>query len=171
MRSFWTIGLSFVAGSAMTVLGSAGTARAQEDAVAAAAAAQASASQTAADDARARADDLAKQGGWPYKTGLVDQANREADRHQARADAAAAVAAGTAGAPEEVSPRVADLQQRLAEQKASGGAAYKTGGVARTEAELQALQAQPRTTVEPGEEVSLPVTSDKPTVKVERTFK
>jgi hypothetical protein len=172
MRSYWTIGLSFIAGSAMTVLGTTGTAGAQDDATAAAAEAQARTSQAEADSARDRADELAKAGGWPYKTGLIDQTNREAARHEARADEAQAVATGAAWAPYAVSPRMAELQDKLADEKAAGGWAWKTGTVARTEAEMEALKAPtPRPTIEPGEEVSLPPSSDKPVITVERTFK
>jgi hypothetical protein len=89
-----------------------------------------------ADAARTRAAELAAQGGWAYKTGAVDRANSEAARYQAEADAASgAVTAGELA----VSPELAAAQARLEELRQAGGWAYKSGAVARAEADVRDL--------------------------------
>jgi hypothetical protein len=84
--------MGFIAGSAMTVL--VGTARAEGTSDAEAAMARANAAQAQANDARDRADELAKAGGWPYKTGLIRGYERQATLSEAKADEARAQATG-----------------------------------------------------------------------------
>jgi hypothetical protein len=143
MTSWRTIGRGFVAGSALTMLVGVGTAGAQGGTTTETdAAARARAAQYDANAARDRADDLAKMGGSAYKSGLMDQANREAAQKQEEADQEAAVAAGRANwAPVAASPAVADAEEHLAALEAQGGWAYKSGAVDREKGELQALQA------------------------------
>jgi len=138
MRSWRTIGKGFVAGSALTLLVGAGTARATETAADAAAGARGA--QVEADVARERADELAKMGGPAYKSGLMDQANREAAQKQEAADEAAAAATGRANwAPSPTSPAMVDAEDRLADLQTQGGWAYKSGAVDRQRAEIQSL--------------------------------
>jgi len=94
--------------------------------------------QQQADAARQRASELARAGGWAYKTGLVERAQREAARYQEEADRAAAEQAQScaASAP---SPTQAAALARLEELRQAGGWAYKTGAVARAEREVQNL--------------------------------
>jgi hypothetical protein len=105
----------------------------------------AQAAETKASQARARSAELRKSGGWAYKIGAVDRAERDADRHQAAAarDLAAARLPGAAlvdelatpaPRPEEVAAR-----ERLRKLRQSGGWAYKTGLVAAAEADVKAL--------------------------------
>ena len=95
--------------------------------------------QQQADASRQRANELAKAGGWAYKTGLVAQAQRDAARHQAEADRA--VADGPS-CPPPAPPSVAQAAAlaRLEELRQAGAWAYKTGAVARAEREVQATQ-------------------------------
>ena len=162
MRSLRTIGKGFVAGSALTLLVGMGTARATEGA--SDAAARASTAQAEANEARARADDLAKMGGPAYKSGLMDQANREAAQKQEVADEAAATATGRANwAPSATSPALVDAQDQLANLEAQGGWAYKSGAVDRQRAEIQSMSTesnlQPPTTMRPAQ---VPESSRKP---------
>jgi hypothetical protein len=157
--------MSFVAGSAMTVLGAAGTARAQDAASLAANAAEARAAQAQADEARAHATDLAAQGGWAWKTGAIDRANAEAARYQAQADEARAVITGANRAPR-VSPEMAEAQDRVDNLKAAGGWAYKTGAVSRAEADVAAL-AGGRPGAEGVPQEQDPATATKPVEKVQ----
>ena len=97
--------------------------------------ARAATAQEQADAARQRAAELAKAGGWAYKTGLVQQAERDAARDQAEADRASAEAQSCrpAAAP---SPEQAAALARLEELRQAGAWAYKTGAVARAEREV-----------------------------------
>ena len=104
--------------------------------------ARAAAAQQQADAARQRATELAKAGGWVYKTGRVGQAQRDADRYQAEADRALAEAEACPLAATPSSEQTAALA-RLEELRQAGGWAYKTGAVARAEREAQALLATP----------------------------
>ena len=94
-----------------------------------------------ADAARQRATDLAKAGGWAYKTGQVERAQREAVRYQEEAERAVAEAQSCA-APATPTPEQSAALARLEELRQAGGWAYKTGAVARAEREVQALAAQ-----------------------------
>jgi hypothetical protein len=140
MRSFLAIGLSVVAGSAMTVLGA--TAGAQSETTTADAAQRAQTAQQQADDAQARAADLSKQGGWVYKTGTYDRANQEAIRSQAQADDASAQVTGANTAPLAVSPTLEEEEKeaRLQSLKQQGGWAYKSGAIRREEADIRHLE-------------------------------
>jgi hypothetical protein len=103
--------------------------------------------QAKADDARARAADLAREGGWAYKSGAIDRANRDAVRFQQEADSARAASNGTPGATGPYASReLADAQARLDDLRKAGGWAYKSGAVARAEAEVRALSPAPPTT-------------------------
>ena len=95
-----------------------------------------------ADAARQRAAALASGGGWAYKTGLVDRAQRDAVRYQEEADKAVAEAQACAplAAP---SPAQTAALARLEELRRAGAWAYKTGTVARAEHEVEA-QAAPQ---------------------------
>jgi hypothetical protein len=95
--------------------------------------------QQQADASRQRATELAKAGGWAYKTGLVAQAQRDAARYQAEADRA--VADGPS-CPPPAPPSVAQAAAlaRLEDLRQAGAWAYKTGAVARAEREVQATQ-------------------------------
>jgi hypothetical protein len=104
----------------------------------AASSARAAAAQEQADAARDRAAKLAKAGGWAYKTGLVERAQRDAARYQAEADEAFAEA-HSCPPPAAPSPAQAAALARLEELRRAGGWAYKTGAVARAEQEVQAL--------------------------------
>ena len=84
-----------------------------------------------ADAARERATELARAGGWAYKTGLVERAQRDAARYQAEAMACPPPAAA--------SPAQAAALARLEELRQAGGWAYKTGAVARAERDVQSL--------------------------------
>jgi hypothetical protein len=95
--------------------------------------------QQQADAARQRAAELAKAGGWAYKTGLVQQAERDAARYQAEADRASAQAQCLPAATP--SPEQAAARARLEELRQAGAWAQKTGAVARAERELQAQTA------------------------------
>jgi hypothetical protein len=106
--------------------------------------ARATAAQQHADAARQRATELARAGGWAYKTGLVDRTQREAARYQEEADRAVAEAQSCPPA-ETPSPAQAAALARLEELRQAGGWAYKTGAVARAEREVQASA----TSVEP----------------------
>jgi hypothetical protein len=172
MRSFWTIGMGFVAGSAMTLLGSVGTAAtppppADADTVAAAAH-EARAAQFQADEARDRAAQLSAQGGWAYKSGAVDRAEAEAARYQAQADDARGVASGTNWATYAVSPAMSDAQDNLANLKAQGGWAYKSGAVARAEADIEALGAPTSVATSASEEQAPPANWGKPVEQTQR---
>jgi hypothetical protein len=94
--------------------------------------------QQQADAARQRASELARGGGWAYKTGRVEQAQRDAARYQAEADEALAVAR-SCPAPAAPSPAQATALARLDELRRAGGWAYKTGAVARAERDVQSL--------------------------------
>jgi hypothetical protein len=106
---------------------------------------QVAALQAKADVARARAEALAQQGGWAYKTGAVDRANQEAARLQEVADMARASGDQRAAAP--VSAELAAAQARVEELRATGGWAYKSGAVARAEADVRALMGPPPVTM------------------------
>jgi hypothetical protein len=99
--------------------------------------ARAAAAQQQADAARLHASELARGGGWAYKTGRVEQAQRDAARYQAQADEALAVAL-SCPAPAVPSPAQTTALARLAELRRAGGSAYKSGAVARAERDLQA---------------------------------
>jgi hypothetical protein len=94
--------------------------------------------QQQADAARERVSALARGGGWAYKTGRVEQAQRDAARYQAAADEALA-AARSCPAPAAPSPAQAAARAQLDELRRAGGWAYKTGAVARAERDVQAL--------------------------------
>jgi hypothetical protein len=94
--------------------------------------------QMQANATRARVDDLAKAGGWPYKTGLIRGYERQAAAYQAQANEARAEAMGAY--PVAASPAVADAQERLANLKMAGGWAWKSGAVRRAEGDLRALE-------------------------------
>jgi hypothetical protein len=96
--------------------------------------------QLKADAARQRAAELARAGGWAYKTGLVQQAQRDAVRYQEEADRAVAEAQ-SCPPPATPSPAQAAAVARLEELRQAGGWAYKTGAVAQAEREVQALAA------------------------------
>jgi hypothetical protein len=95
--------------------------------------------QQQADASRQRATELARAGGWAYKTGLVGQAQRDAARHQEEADRAAAEAQSC---PPPAPPSLAEAAAlaRLEELRQASAWAYKTGAVARAEREVQAAQ-------------------------------
>jgi hypothetical protein len=95
------------------------------------------AAQQQANAARQRATELARSGGWAYKTGQVGQAQRDADRYQAEADQAFAEAQ-SCPPPATPSPEQAAARVRLEELRQAGAWAYKTGAVARAEREVQA---------------------------------
>jgi hypothetical protein len=114
----WSAGAEAQAGDAATLQARAATAQQQADA------------------ARQRAAELAKAGGWAYKTGQVQQAQRDAARYQAEADSALAQAQSCPAATTP-SPAQAAALARLEELRQAGGWAYKTGAVARAEHELQ----------------------------------
>jgi hypothetical protein len=97
----------------------------------------AAAAQQRANLARQRATELANRGGWAYKTGLVDQAQRDAARYQEEADRAVAEAQ-SCPPPAPPSPAQEAARARLEELRQAGGWAYKTGAVARAEREVQA---------------------------------
>jgi hypothetical protein len=136
MSSFTKIGTSVLAGLMLVAV--AGSAGAHESASSRSqSTGQIQSTQAKADAARARAAELARQGGWAYKTGAVDRANADAARYQAEADAARA-----ALVPAEqplVSAELAAAQERLADLRQAGGWAYKSGAVARAEADVRAL--------------------------------
>jgi hypothetical protein len=98
------------------------------------------AAQQQADAARERVTELARAGGWAYKTGLVAGAQHNADRYQAEADKALAEedSCPPSAAP---SPARAAALAPLEELRQAGGWAYKTGAVARAEREVQAQTA------------------------------
>jgi hypothetical protein len=125
--------------SAMIVAGALGwcTAAHAQASDPAAAQARAAAAQQQADAARLRVSELAKGGGWAYKTGRVDQAQRDAVRYQAVADAALAVALSC---PAPAAPSLAQTTAlaRLADLRRAGGWAYKSGAIARAEGDVQA---------------------------------
>jgi hypothetical protein len=100
--------------------------------------ARAAAAQQQADAARERAAELARAGGWAYKTGLVQQAQRDADRYQAEADEALAEAS-SCPPPAALSPAQSTALARLEELRRAGGWAYKVGAVGRAESELRSL--------------------------------
>ena len=106
---------------------------------------RAAVAQQEADAARQRATELARAGGWAYKTGLVGQAQRDADRYQTEADRAFAEAQACPPAATPSAEQAAALA-RLEELRRAGGWAYKTGAVARAEREVQAL-AVPQSTL------------------------
>jgi len=101
--------------------------------------ARATAAQAQADAARQRANDLAKAGGWAYKTGQVQQAQRDAARYQAEADEAFAEVHSCPAVSQSPSPALVAALARLEELRREGGWAYKTGAVARAEREVQSL--------------------------------
>lgn len=96
--------------------------------------------QQQADASRQRATELARAGGWAYKTGLVAQAQRDAARHQEEADKALAEGQSC---PPPAPPSLAQAAAlaQLEEVRQAGAWAYKTGAVARAEREAQAAQA------------------------------
>ena len=100
--------------------------------------ARGAAAQQQADAARQRATELARAGGWAYKTGQVGQAQRDADRYQAEADQAFAEAQ-SCPPPATPSPEQAAALARLEQLRQAGAWAYKTGAGARAEHEVQAL--------------------------------
>jgi hypothetical protein len=154
--------MSFIAGSAMTVL--VGTARADTtDQVASEDLARADAAQTKADDARARAKELEKMGGSAYKTGLVPNELRTADVAQQKADQARAAATGVEPV---TSPAMEDAQTRLTDLKKGGGWAYKSGAIRWAEKDIRALEPPVQTTTT-GEEKPVPPDSVKPVEQVE----
>ena len=102
--------------------------------------ARAAAAQHQADVARQRAAELARAGGWAYKTGLYAQAQRDADRYQAEADRAFAEAQACPPVYPP-SPEQAAVLARLEQLRQAGGWAYKTGAVARAEREVRVLTA------------------------------
>ena len=110
--------------------------------------AQAAAVQQQANVARQRATELARAGGWAYKTGLVGRAQHDAARYQQEADRAVAAARGC---PALATPTVAQegALARLDGLRHAGGWAYKTGAVARAEREVEA-----QATVEEAERVA-----------------
>jgi hypothetical protein len=57
---------------------------------------------------------------------------------------------------------MADAQENLANLKAQGGQAYKSGAVARAEAEVAALKGPQPTAASPSEETPPPATWGKP---------
>jgi hypothetical protein len=99
--------------------------------------ARGAAAQQRADAARQRATELARAGGWAYKTGLVAQAQRDAARYQEQADEAIAEAQACPP-PAPPSPAQAAALARLDGLRQAGGWAYKTGAVAQAEREVQA---------------------------------
>lgn len=101
---------------------------------------RAAAVQQQADAARQRATELAKAGGWAFKTGQVQRAQREADQYQAEADALIAEAQ-SCPPPAPPSPAQTAALARLADLRQAGGWAYKTGVVARAEREVQSQAA------------------------------
>ena len=111
-----------------------------------AAQAHAATAQQQADSARMKAAELAKAGGWAYKTGLVQRAEADAARYQAEADMAMAEASGC-GQPAAPSPEQAVALERLAELRQAGGWAYKTGAVARAERDVEAFAAPAPTSI------------------------
>jgi hypothetical protein len=161
--------MGLVAGSVMSLL--VGTARAEPTPVpgspAAEALARANVAQQNADDARARADELAKGSGWQYKTGVYQAAEREAAAYDAKANAARAEATG-AQAPG-VSPAMADAQERLANLKKAGGWAWKSGAVARAQADIQELK-EPAASSQSGQNEQTPEHQNKPAPKIEQEF-
>lgn len=106
-----------------------------------AASARAATAQQQADAARQRAADLARAGGWAYKTGQVQEAEREAARYQGQADEANAEALSCPRSPAP-SPALMAARARLDELRQSGGWAYKTGAVGRAEREVQSLSGE-----------------------------
>jgi hypothetical protein len=167
MRSFWTIGMGFVAGSAMTVLGAAGVASAAADepsTLTPASADRAREADARAADARARADALAAQGGQAYKSGAVDRANAEAAYAEADAQQARAAVTGANMAPYAVSPTMAAAQADLEALKAQGGQAYKSGAVSRAEADIASLKGPPPAVTQEAP----PATWNKPIVQTMR---
>jgi hypothetical protein len=98
--------------------------------------AHAVAAQQQADAARQRASELARAGGWAYKSGLVAQAERDAVRYQEEADREVAEAQ-PCPPPVTPSPAQAAALARLEVLRQAGGWAYKTGAVARAEREVQ----------------------------------
>lgn len=136
MNSFTKIRSIVFAGVMMVAL--AGTAMAGEPTGALqGSSGQVAALQAKADVARARAAALARQGGWAYKTGSVERATQEVARLQAAADAARASGDQRAAAP--VSVELAAAQARVQELRKAGGWAYKSGAVARADADVRAL--------------------------------
>ena len=101
---------------------------------------RAAAAQQQANAARQRAADLERAGGWAYKTGLVEQARRDAVRYQAQADEAVAETQACPP-PATPSPAQAAALMRLEELRQAGGWAYKTGAVARAERDVQSQAA------------------------------
>jgi hypothetical protein len=102
--------------------------------------ARAAEAQQQADAARQRATELARAGGWAYKTGLVERAQRDVARYQAEANQALAEAQ-PCPPPATPSPVQAAALARLEELRQAGGWAYKTGAVARAESDLQSKAA------------------------------
>jgi hypothetical protein len=125
--------------------------------------------QAKADAARTRATELARQGGWAYKSGAFDRANAEAARYQAEADAAHA--ASLQAERPLVSPELAAAQERLNELRQAGGWAYKSGAVARAEADVRALTESPAVTMGFNETVPPPRNWGKPVEKTMRTYR
>lgn len=163
MSSFSKIAMNVVAG-VMMVAG-AGTAMAGDYGSAAAKQAQ-------ADSARAQAANLAKQGGWAYKSGAIDRANRDTARFQAEADAARAATTSVPSAPAPaVSPELAAAQARLETLRKAGGWAYKSGAVARAEADVRALSG-PQEVKMGRNETSSPATNwGKPVERIPRVYR
>jgi hypothetical protein len=159
MNAFSKIGTTVIAG--LMLLVGAGNAGAHE-------LLSAEAAQTKADSARARAAQLARQGGWAYKTGAVDRALTEANRYQAQADAVRGVAAPAAQTA--VSPALAEAQARLDELRKAGGWAYKSGAIARAEADVRALTAPQPVTMGLNERVQKP-NWGKPVERTLRTYR
>jgi hypothetical protein len=108
---------------------------------------QAQATESKAAGSRAQADELRRSGAWAYKTGAVDRAERNATRYQTKASGQFAQArlpgAGMVdelAAPVPSSSEVA-ATERVERLRAQGGWAYKTGQVARAEANARELSA------------------------------
>jgi hypothetical protein len=98
--------------------------------------------QAKADDARTDVEKLEQQGGPAYKSGAVDRAKGQAARYQSEANAVRAEeTAGPAAPAATPSPALAAAEARLARLRMQSGQAYKSGELARAEAEVRALEA------------------------------
>src|SRR5579863_442022 len=142
MSAFSKIGRTLAAGMMSATL--AGPVMAADDLASGAPPPQAAAeaAQAKADAANTQAAKLEQQGGWPYKTGRLEEKTQEAARWQARADDLQAEASGV---PEPVVPPSPDLQaaqDRVSDLRAEGGWPYKTGTMQRAENDVQALTPQ-----------------------------
>jgi hypothetical protein len=100
--------------------------------------ARAVAAQQQADAARERAREFTRAGGWAYKSGLVQRAQRDAARYQEVADEALAEAS-SCPPPTALSPAQSVALARVEELRHAGGWAYKSGAIARAELDVRAL--------------------------------